>query len=75
MWRCQVPTLKDEKSQVTTAAKVTDPIPVKAYLIAKTGVKSADLSKQVWEKPEDIIGNAVKAHGGTIENYRNSGLG
>ena len=55
--------------------KQADAEVVKEYLIAKTGAKSSDLAKQSWEKPEDIIGNVVKAHGGTLGNYRNSGLG
>lgn len=61
--------------QATIAAQVTNAVPVKAYLTAKTGIKAADLTKEVWTKPEDIITNAVKAHGGTLEDYRNSGLG
>lgn len=64
-----------EPKPVEAAAKVTDSAPVKSYLTAKTGVKAADISKQVWAKPDDIIGNAVKAHGGTMESYKNSGLG
>lgn len=58
-----------------TAAKIADPTPVKAYLTTYTKVKAADLSKQVWTKPDDIIGAVVKLHGATMESYRNSGLG
>lgn len=65
----------EPKPEPIAAAQVTDPAPVKSYLTTKTGIKAADISKQVWAKPADIIGNAVKAHGGTMENYRNSGLG
>jgi len=58
-----------------TAAQVADPTPVKAYLTTYTKVKAADLAKETWTKPDDIIGAAVKLHGATMESYRNSGLG
>lgn len=73
-----MPTLKDEPVDVGTlaeAVQVKDPEVVKAYLTTYTKVKVADLAKEVWVKPEDIIGAAVKAHGATLESYRNSGLG
>ena len=59
----------------TKAAQVKDSAPVKAYLTTYTKVKAADLNKQAWVKPEDIIASAVKLHGGMVEGYRNSGLG
>jgi hypothetical protein len=58
-----------------TAAKTTDAVSVKAYLETRTKIKTADISKQVWAKPEDIIASTVKLHGGTLEGYKNSGLG
>ena len=63
------------ESRPVEAAKVIDPTPVKTYLTTHTKVKAADLSKQAWGNPEDIIASAVKFHGGTIEGYQNSGLG
>lgn len=64
-----------EIGTLTEAAKVVDAALVKAYLTTKTGAKLTDLNKQVWTKPEDIIANAVKAHGGNLEDYKRSGLG
>ncbi len=64
-----------DEPKATTAAQVTDAVPVKAYLVAKTGIKTADLAKESWTKPEEIISNAVKAHGGTLAGYKASGLG
>ena len=55
-------------------AKITDAAKVKAYL-QKAGVKSAEINKLAWGKPDDIIGSVVKLHGATLADYRAGGLG
>jgi hypothetical protein len=55
-------------------AKVTDAKQVQDYLKAK-GLTTAQVSKEKWVSPEEIIESVVKLHGQTMENYRQGGLG
>jgi len=56
------------------AAKVTDAKQVQDYLKAK-GMTTAQVSKEKWASPEEIIESVVKLHGQTMENYWQGGLG
>jgi hypothetical protein len=66
----------DPKPKVTTAAKVDvkDAKKVQDYLKAK-GMAQAKVSKQKWTSPDDIIESVVRLHNGTLEAYRQGGLG
>jgi hypothetical protein len=66
--------LPNEEPKPVTAALITDAVAVKEYL-TKAGVKSLELAKLPWEKPEEIVESVVKLHGATLASYRNSGLG
>jgi hypothetical protein len=69
-----MPKLSEEIKPIAMKVKIEDAKKVKDYLKTK-GMKAADVDKEKWDTAEDIIESVVKLHGGTLEAYRQGGLG